>query len=232
MTASLRACAVRLHEAWAKRPAPADPKALRLAWQPAQAGVARDLGFGYSTGGFALVDTAKPERVKRGVFFSVWRRDSPNGKWKVFSTRASSTPQATDFVALGLPPRPAFSGRAAQKSDEALCSRARRDALDPQSTGDGSYAALLAPDVRLHRDGMQPFAGRTAVAQYSRIARHASHGRPPMRACRVGRCRITYGKYRETDRVSRVQQGYYAHLWIRDERGRWQLAYDIATPDT
>src|SRR5947209_20325445 len=32
---------VRIQAAWSKRPAPADPKALRLEWQPAQAGVAQ-----------------------------------------------------------------------------------------------------------------------------------------------------------------------------------------------
>ena len=25
-----------------------------------------------------------------------------------------------------------------------------------------------------------------------------------------------------------MREGYYAHLWLRDARGRWLLAYDIA----
>jgi len=41
---------------------------------------------------------------------------------------------------------------------------------------------------------------------------------------------FTYGSYRETDRSGQVRDGYYAHLWLRDAQGAWQLAYDVVLP--
>jgi hypothetical protein len=41
---------------------------------------------------------------------------------------------------------------------------------------------------------------------------------------------FTYGRYRETDHEHAVLEGFYAHLWLRDGQGAWQLAYDIRLP--
>jgi len=50
---------MRIQVAWPKRPAPADPKALGLEWQPAQAGVARSYDMGFTTGPSKLTDARR-----------------------------------------------------------------------------------------------------------------------------------------------------------------------------
>jgi ketosteroid isomerase-like protein len=223
---------VRLHQAWSARPAPADPKALRLEWHPAQAGVARDHNMGYTTGAFALTDVARPERVKRGVFFSVWQRDPGGKKWEVVLDAGIVTPHAADFVLLGAAPRPRFTERADAKVERRTLLEREARSFDTasKSSGPASYASLLAPDVRLHRDGMAPLGGRAAVARYfAQRATRIAWSPMDARVSSSGDLAVTYGKYRETGPTSHVQEGYYTHLWLRDAGGRWRLAYDIAT---
>jgi ketosteroid isomerase-like protein len=95
----------------------------------------------------------------------------------------------------------------------------------------GTYADVLAPDARLHRDGVAPLAGRAAIARNvgSRAARIVWSPQE-VRVARSGDMAMSYGKYRETARSGRTQEGYYAHLWLRDLAGSWRLAYDIALP--
>jgi ketosteroid isomerase-like protein len=222
---------VRIHDAWPKRPAPAHPKALRLAWQPAQAGVARDRNLGFTTGGFTLTDAARPDQVQHGVFFSVWRRDAAGGRWQVVLDAGIVTPRAADFADLGAAPRPRFAGSGdANAQRRALLAReARTFRTAAGNRSAAAYASLLAPDVRLHRDGMTPLAGRSAVVRHVAASAVRIAWSPiDAQVAASGDLAYTVGKYRETAPDTGVREGYYAHLWLRDAGGRWRLAYDIA----
>ena len=223
---------VRLRETWRARPAPADPLALKLVWKPAQAGVSRSLDMGYTTGPFTLSSAALP--VRHGVFFSVWQR-TRGGPWKVMLDAGITTPGAVDFARLGAAPRPRFAGRA-------TAARERVRVLDAelQTSGDrdagltpNGYARRVAADVRLHRDGVAPITSRAAVAPAIARAMSRTSWTPiDARVSAAGDMAFTYGRYRQTDHDGRVIDGYYAHLWLRDGSGVWQLAYDIALPAT
>lgn len=223
---------VRLQETWGARAAPADPKALRLEWQPAQAGVAKSLDMGYTTGPSKLTDTTRDGPVKHGVFFSVWQRDA-GGAWRVAMDVGIATPGPVDFVALGAAPRPQFASTAdaAAQRKSLLAREARPLSTAGAAASAGTYADALAPDARLHRDGMAPVAGRAAIARNvgSRAARVAWSPQE-VRVARSGDMAMAYGTYRETARSGKAQDGYYAHVWLRDASGRWRLAYDIALP--
>jgi hypothetical protein len=67
---------MRLRDAVQAHSAPADPKASRLSWQPAQVGVARSRDMGYTSGPFKRTDTALADGTRRGVYFSIWRREA------------------------------------------------------------------------------------------------------------------------------------------------------------
>jgi ketosteroid isomerase-like protein len=166
------------------------------------------------------------------VFFSVWKRDK-EGKWQVVIDAGVVTQQPVDFVPLGAAPRPRFAGRADPNAERrSLLAREKRTfSTDAKSTGAASYGGQLASDARLHRDGMPPIAGRDAIVRHvgETVAR-IEWSPIDARVSASADLAVTYGKYRETDRASRAQQGYYAHLWLRDAAGRWRLAYDIATP--
>ena len=221
---------VRLRETWSARPAPADPHAQKLEWKPAQAGVARSHDFGYTTGPYTLTSTAQRAVSRRGVFFSVWRKDA-SGRWKVLLDFGISTPNAVDFPALGEAPRPHFSGPARVERERRTLLDRERDKADSEGFTPNAYRLLLATNARLHRNQYAPVVSRGAVA--ADMARRMSHVTwTPFDAfvAPSADMAVTYGRYRETDHAAATHDGYYAHLWLRDARGRWHLAYDIAVP--
>jgi ketosteroid isomerase-like protein len=223
---------VRLQEAWAARPAPADPLAVSLRWQPAQAGVARSLDLGYTTGPYTLADSARPGHAEDGVFFSVWRRDG-GGPWRVALDAGIATPEAVDFALLGAAPRPRYAGAAdAKAAERALRLReARSLVVDPSRSSGDAYAGTLAQDARLYRDGAAPIAGRRAVArEYAKRVRRVEWTPIETRVSAAADLAVSYGRQVETERGGRTRGAYYAHLWLRDAAGRWRLAYDLAKP--
>ena len=226
----LQPAPLRLRDAWNEQPAPDDPLALRLEWKPAQAGVARSRDMGYTTGPSALSRATNPQKVRHGVFFSVWQRNAV-GRWQVALDVGITAPEAVNFVPLGAAPRPAFRGRAnPQQERKGLLAR-EANAFSAGAAGltPSAYAQLLAPDVRLHRDGIAPLASRGEVAKEvaRRIAR-VTWAPIDARVAASADLAVTYGRYREIDHAQKPSDGYYAHLWLRDAAGRWGLAYDIA----
>ena len=224
---------VRLIDTWSARPANPDPKALKLEWEPAQAGVAASLDMGYTTGPFTLTDTTRPGTPPRhGVFFSVWQRDAA-GTWKVILDMGIATPQPADFALLGAAPRPHYKGKAdvAAQRTALLAREARRLATAGAAATAGTYADTLTPDARLHRDGTVPVAGRAAAARQMRDRAARVVWTPiDVRVAPSADLAVSYGKYREIARSGKAQEGYYSHLWLRDAAGRWRVAYDIALP--
>lgn len=223
---------VRVQDAYRARPAPADPLAVKLDWKPAQAGVSRSHDFGYTTGPYALRIAAQPERVRQGVFFSVWQRDA-GGRWEVIVDAGIGAPNAIDFATLGASPRPAFAGPSRPAS-------ARRELLALEANGFGThhadltpndYGKLLADDARLHRNGAPPLKSRAAIVRAVALGTR-SIAWTPIDACiaKSADMAVTWGRYREIDRAANAHDGYYAHLWLRDRAGDWRLAYDIALP--
>jgi len=221
---------VRLRAAWGARPPPADPHAQKLEWKPAQAGVARSHDFGYTTGPYTLTTAAQPAAQRRGVFFSIWRKDA-SGPWKVLLDFGIATPTDVEFAALGEAPRAHFSGRPHVDQERRTLLERERHEADAAGFTPNAYGLLLATNARLHRNERLPVVSRGAVA--AEMARRMSHVKwMPIDAIVAPSAdmAVTYGRYHEVDHAAATHDGYYAHLWVRDARGRWRLAYDIAAP--
>ena len=220
---------VKLREAWSARPKPADPLAVKLEWAPAQAGVSRSHDMGYTTGPSTLTLPGQPPR--HGVFFSVWQRKGM-GPWRVVLDAGTSTPGAADFAALGAAPRPQFKGRGRISMERRkLLDRETNRALGSRGFTPNGYARLVADDARLHRDDTLPVASRAGVAKEAAASFTRVSWKPiDARVSAAADMAFTYGSYRETDRSGQVRDGFYAHLWLRDAQGAWQLAYDVVLP--
>ena len=140
----------------------------------------------------------------------------PAGVWKVALDMGISTPRPVDFAAMGAAPRPRYKGKAdGATQQKALMSReARTLSTAGAAASAGTYADMLAPDVRLHRDGMMPLVGpcrrRQGSARSRRAHRMDAAGGPD--AADSGDLAVSYGKYREIARSGKSAEGFYTHL--------------------
>lgn len=205
---------MRLDEAYAARPAPADPRAARLQWEPVISGIAASGDFGFTSGPsvFSLRDGSRPPA--HGAYFSIWKRDTQ--RWRVALDAGIQSPVPIAPEALLPSPRvlPARAGAASARG--ALIERER---AQPWSTD--VLAAMLAVDARYYREG-PPVHGRDAI----RAAVASMH---PMSLQPAGGetaasddLAYTYGAWRSGD-----AKGHYVHLWTRDHQGAWNIALII-----
>ena len=114
----------RLEDAYASRPAPADPRAARLQWAPVISGIAASGDFGFTSGPsmFSLRDQSRPP--VHGAYFSIWKRDAQRWRVALDAGIQSSTPIAAEAL-LPSPRVRAFSG-AASASPRATSSSSGR----------------------------------------------------------------------------------------------------------
>lgn len=205
---------MRLEEAYASRPAPADPRAARLQWDPVISGIAASGDFGFTSGPSvsSLRDHSRPPG--HGAYFSIWKRDAQ--RWRVALDAGIRSPGAIPPDALQPSPhvRPAPRGDVRDVPLPLGLERAGTWSID-------ALLANLASDARYYREG-PPIHGHSAI----RSAVSAVH---PMTLEPAGGdtatsadLAYTYGAWR-----SGGANGHYLHLWTRDERGDWKIALII-----
>ena len=163
------------------RPAPPDPTAARLEWEPSVGDVAASGELGWLTGPSTFT---APDGAKRyGNYLSVWLR-RPEG-WRVFIDVGADAPSPVPF-APGFVRMPAAAGRYQAPSSPGPASpadpvlplmQAEREA----NTGAG-FLPSLAAEARYHRPGALPLVGRPAI-----------EGDPAARASSISEVRITGG---------------------------------------
>jgi len=221
---------VKARSTFASRPAPADPHAMRLEWQPAIGAVAASADVGFTTGPFLLTDPSGARPPQHGVFFSIWRRDGA-GVWRVAIDAGIETPAAVNAADLG--PTPALAPRSLRAGDPTPGTHgieAPRASTPIGSDGPDDYGSWFAADGRLQRNGLAPLVGRDRVAAYLRRT-----GVVPARATFVpagggmassGDLAWTHGTLQTTGATPGalpLPSGWYVHLWARDADGRWRI---------
>ena len=202
---------MRLEEAYAAHPAPADPRAARLQWEPAISGIAASGDFGFTSGPsvFSLRDQSRPPSY--GAYFSVWKRDAQ--RWRVALDSGIQSPTPIPPEALQPSPRvrPAPSGANRDARAPLQIERAQPWSID-------TMVASLASDARLYREGPPVHGGdaiRAAVASVHPMTLEPAGGEMATSADLT----FTYGAWR-----SAGAKGHYVHLWTRDARGDWKIA--------
>jgi ketosteroid isomerase-like protein len=202
---------MRLEEAYASRPAPADPRAARLQWDPVISGIAASGDFGFTSGPsvFSLRDQSRPPGY--GAYFSVWKRDAQ--RWRVALDAGIQSPAPIPPEALQPSPRVLQAPGSAGCDARAPIEIERAHPWSIEAT-----LATLAGDARFYREG-PPIHGRdairTAVAAVHPMTLQPAGGETAASADLA----YTYGAWR-----SGGGKGHYVHLWTRDERGNWAIA--------
>ncbi len=226
----------------AKNPDP--PPGLSLAWEPRYGDISGSGELGFLTG--PVVSQAQGRPPRHQVYASIWKRQR-DGTFKVVLDVGVPTPRAAAF-APGLQ-RASTTNRFSGDYDDRTPPLATADNVlnsalrASQARG---YRGRLAPNVRLHRPGLQPLVGETRVLAW--LA-----GQPPFRlgdsryaeSARSGDLGYTWGTYqlvRQTAApqggrgpgrggpAATMEEGFYARVWTRERTGQWQVALDVLQP--
>ena len=214
------------------QPAPTRPL---LTWQPIFAGMSRAGDLGYTTGPWQLknnIKDAKPSAF--GNFMTVWKKQY-DGTWRfvldlgIDNPEPSTVPQFSSWT----PPSGKFS-----RADSA---RARADIVTAEkqfsraAAERGAVEAFLAyaaPEVRLFRNGHQPFVGRKAAVTALHPLSIGWRWIPGFSDVSMsGDLGYSYGGYelREKSSGKLIESGNYARVW-RKVGGVWRVVIDVANP--
>jgi ketosteroid isomerase-like protein len=222
-------------------PLPPSEKRPLLIWQPTFADIARAIDMGYTTGPWEYkndIHDAKP--VAWGNFLTVWKRQA-DGSWKFAIDLGISSPQpAQPAVPWQLPrnyraPKP-MKG-VWNFSDSELLARERK--FSQASARDGAQKAFdifAAEDVRLFRNGKQPFIGKVlaaaALPESSVIWTWEPAFADVSQSEDLG---YSYGSYELVKRdttsktPAKLEVGNYYRIW-KKQRNAWKVVADLLDP--
>jgi ketosteroid isomerase-like protein len=227
---------VRYKEAVKGLPSPSDPLAVRLEWEPQTGDVSASSDLGFTTGPSVRTNTAVPDVSKQyGQFLSVWKKQS-DGAWKVAVDIGVSAPAAVS--PLGTP----FKTRRGATPVKGLPSGSSNDPVEidrelsrlcsSEGLLDG-YLSRASEEVQLLRESHRPVVGIKAAQSYLTKEVHAAKWSPISgEISHAGDLCYTYGSYEmKPNRTSRLETGYYLHVWRRNDHGEWKLVADATNPD-
>lgn len=206
----------RLKDHYTARPAPADPRAMRLQWAPVASGIAASGDFGFTSGPSTMTmrDGSRPPR--HGAYFSVWKRE--RGRWRVVLDAGVTSP--SPIAPAGLlpsalvPPKPSDLNAGGL---EAITSTERGTTWDARA-----LSAALARDARLYLDGMAPVTGEAAILAALADTLPLTLTPTGGDVAASGDLGFTYGTW-----STGTATGYYVHLWTRGAQGSWRIAVAI-----
>ena len=226
------------------RPAPPNPTAALLEWEPRVGDVAASGELGWLTGPSTF--TAPDGSKRYGNYLSIWAR-RPEG-WRVFIDVGADAPSPVPF-APGFVRMPAAAGRyvapaspgAAAPADPVLpllqAEKAantdagflrilrRRGALPPpglaaagrprRDRGRPGRTRVVEPEVRVAGGGAGPLRrSRLQLRPLRNAAGRRAQPAPPPAADGVG-----------------APAGYYVRVWRRNASGTWQIVAQVDQPD-
>lgn len=210
-----------------------------LAWYPvyAEASLAGDLG--YTTGPYELRPGGKDDtRVIYGYYSTLWQKQA-DGSYRAFLDFGIQSPQSDMNAPVNIPPAvPAkVETEALPNATGALDSMMAADRAFGKAAEKGdaaAYAAVLADDARLHRNGAQPYVGKAAIqAVLSSDPKPLSWQPTGGRVAKSGDLGVTYGKIKRRQSGPRsrwVDSDTYAHYWRRQGNGPWKLILEVSAP--
>jgi ketosteroid isomerase-like protein len=226
------------------RPAPANPTAALLEWEPRVGDVAASGELGWLTGPSTFTG---PDGTKRyGNYLSVWTR-RPEG-WRVFIDVGSDAPTPVPF-APGFVRMPAAAGRyvAPASPGQAAPADPVLPLLQAETTAntEAGFLRAFADEARYHRPGSLPLVGRAAIeadptARASAILKCGSLGAAQARSGDLGysygRCELLMADGvaaapKPAGEGSGATAGYYLRVWRRNASGTWQVVAHVDQPD-
>jgi ketosteroid isomerase-like protein len=202
-----------------------------LVWEPRVGDIAGSGELGWLTGPSTFTNKKDKRPPQHGNYLSVWRRE-PDAAWKVLLDIGSDAPSPVPFedgfrrYVFG----PRYVGK--EGKAEAAGSLVARDkdlnARLATAAPSVVYADFLAPNARLHRDGMVPRIGRAAAIEWLQAnTRSLAATIGTADAARSGDLGYSYGTYATTESPAK---GSYMRIWSRTREGQWLIVTEVTSP--
>ncbi len=231
---------VKYKEAVKDRPAPPNPLAYTLNWEPIFSDISAAGDMGYNTGPYTLTDNTPEKRPpQHGFFFSVWKRQA-DGNWKVVLDVGIQTNEAyTGSRELKTAPASKKQTAGIKVNVEAVRANllnAERDFFE-SAQAEGmvkAFAKHLSRDARVHRNGTQPLLGQEEFVPFLAQNSFSPIWEPKFaEMAQSGDLGYTYGSYELKDANAEnatVEKGYYARVWKRGGNNKWYVVLDTTSP--
>ncbi|MEQ1762037.1 MAG: nuclear transport factor 2 family protein [Pyrinomonadaceae bacterium] len=224
----------RTREKLLKSPPATGPRKVIFNWAPMFGDISAAGDMGYTTGPVLFTPQgpdAKPPF--HGIYFSVWQKQV-DGSWKVAIDLGVDTPSAvaaidTKFATASLNERDSkYKSRPMRVDDLRGLDEALSNSISTKSMAI-SYAKYLdRREFRIHRKGQMPVTNEDELAKVLGSGdRFEFIGG---KAASSGDLAFTYGKYVSATNGPTVEEGYYVHVWRRNESGEWKLVADVQNP--
>ena len=226
-----------LGNAWdqiSSRPAPPNPTAVQLEWEPRTGDVAASGDLGWLTGPstFTLPDGTH----RYGNYLSIWKKTADG--WRVHIDVGANAPSPVEF-APGFVRMPVSADGRWSGSDtlwvpgpvEAESKGALSKAEATANTA--GFVALLADQARYHRPGSLPLVGRATIAAdadaHPTTATRTSLAVEQARSLDLG---YSYGRYelKPAGGAGAAEAGFYIRVWRHDVSG-WKIVAQVNQPD-
>ena len=218
-------------KSWGERP----PRPGVLTWEPIYADVARSGDLGYTIGPWEFRPKSLSDRpAGYGNYVTLWRRQPDNSFKFVLDIGAGNPPPASKLTPL-FPRASGVKTRTAPPDVDPETARKSLLELDAGYAADsekrGAVTAFLAhasDDVRLFREGSQPFVGKAAARAAVEARKEPVAWRPVgADASRAGDLGYVYGTF---EIKGAGEGGNYLRIWKRQADGAWRIVLDLMNP--
>ena len=203
-----------------------------LNWEPVRAEVSGAGDLGYSTGPSLTTDD-KQKPVRSGYYFSIWRRQS-DGSWKVELDIGINTPLANSLPppSIRTPVQYARGNKLPVVGHEQNVLMDRERKFPESANVTEAFLKLITDDAQLNHNEYLPIVGRKEIRAFLE-QKKAKLKWEPLRAVvsSSNDFAYTYGKYTRDESAppqTAVKTGYYVHVWRRDAKDQWKLAFEVS----
>ena len=226
-----------LGNAWdqiASRPAPPNPTAVRLEWEPRTGDVSADGELGWLTGPstFTLPDGTH----RYGNYLSIWKKTAEG--WRVHIDVGANAPSPVDFapgfVRMPVSAEGRWTGSAMLVAPGPIETESKAALSKAEATANAAgFVPLLADQARYHRPGSLPLVGRAAIAADDEAhPTTASRNSLAVEQARSLDLAYSYGRYelKPAAGIGAAEAGYYVRVWRHDASG-WKIVAQVNQPD-
>jgi ketosteroid isomerase-like protein len=200
-----------------------------LTWNPIKIETSANGALGYSIGNSIYKPNGKDDTNEiYGHYLSIWTRQ-PNGDYRAALDTGVNHPKPS-VAEPGWAPGPVPPVELNEKRTFAGDSSRGFFQMTDERGAAKAYKAYAAEDIYLFRDGMAPFAGRSAALDYLNQQKLPVQFAKRKSFVEAGDLAYVYSGYILTDKNGvEKEKGNFVQVW-KLRNGKWQIAADVFIP--